>query len=188
MFLIEVRIATRSLRIGGKITTMMRIGAAVASCCLAAAGAAFAIGPSDRDKPPTTAQVMESAQPSDWRRPDPANTLYLDLPGGRVIIELAPRFAPQHVANIKTLVAREVLRRPRRRARAGQLRRAMGRRRQDAAHRGRAAQAAGRDRHRRGASACRSSNYPTRMATRPRPAGSTASPWASSANLPDRCG
>jgi peptidylprolyl isomerase len=66
-------------------------------------GVALAIGPSDREKPPTTAQVMESAQPSDWRRPDPENTLYLELPAGRVIIELAPRFAPQHVANIKAL-------------------------------------------------------------------------------------
>ena len=70
---------------------------------LGCAGVALAIGPSDREKPPTTAQVMESAQPSDWRRPDPENTLYLDLPAGRVIIELAPRFAPRHVANIKTL-------------------------------------------------------------------------------------
>ena len=75
------------------------------SFCLAAAGTAFAIGPSDRDKPPTTAQVMESATPSDWRRPDPANTLYMELAGGRVVIELAPRFAPLHVANIKQLVA-----------------------------------------------------------------------------------
>lgn len=53
--------------------------------------------------PPITAQVLESAKPSDWRRPDPANTLYLELPAGRVIIELAPRFAPEHVANIKAL-------------------------------------------------------------------------------------
>jgi peptidylprolyl isomerase len=77
----------------------------LATLCLAAAGAVFAVGPSDRDKPLTTTQVMESAAPSDWRRPDPANTLYMDLAGGRVIIELAPRFAPQHVANIKQLVA-----------------------------------------------------------------------------------
>jgi peptidylprolyl isomerase len=67
---------------------------------------ALAMGPSDREKPPTTAQVLESAQASDWRRPDPENTLYLELAAGRVIIELAPRFAPRHVANIKAL-ARE---------------------------------------------------------------------------------
>jgi peptidylprolyl isomerase len=66
---------------------------------------ALAIGPSDRETPPTTTQVMEMAAPADWRRPDPANTLYLELASGRVIIELAPRFAPQHVANIKQLVA-----------------------------------------------------------------------------------
>jgi peptidylprolyl isomerase len=71
---------------------------------LCTAGAACAIGNSNRDKPPTTAQVLESAQPTDWRRPDPENTLYLELPAGRVIIELAPRFAPAHVANIRTLV------------------------------------------------------------------------------------
>jgi peptidylprolyl isomerase len=83
---------------------MIRPMAAMMS--LLAGGAAYAIGPSNRDKPPTTAQVMESAQALDWRRPDPANTLYLELPAGRVIIELAPRFAPAHVANIKAL-ARE---------------------------------------------------------------------------------
>ena len=83
---------------------MMR-RAGFASCCLVAAGAAFAIGNSNREKPPTTAQVMESAKPEDWRRPDPASTLYMELAGGRVIIELTPRFAPAHVANIKQLVA-----------------------------------------------------------------------------------
>jgi len=73
---------------------------------LLVAGAALAIGNSNREKPPTTAQVLEAAQPGDWRRPDPENILYLDLPAGRVIIELAPRFAPAHVANIRAL-ARE---------------------------------------------------------------------------------
>jgi len=72
--------------------------------CLLATSVAFAIGPSDREKPPTTAQVMESAQPSDWRRPDPQDTLYIELATGRVIIELAPRFAPRHVENIRALV------------------------------------------------------------------------------------
>jgi peptidylprolyl isomerase len=79
--------------------------AALAATCFTVAGAAFAIGSSDREKPPTTAQVLESATPADWRQPDPANTLYMELPGGRVVIELAPRFAPLHVANIKQLVA-----------------------------------------------------------------------------------
>jgi len=83
----------------------MRALPAIAAFLAALFGAdsVLAIGNSNREKPPTTAQVLESAQPSDWRRPDPENTLYLQLRGGRVVIELAPRFAPEHVANIKTL-------------------------------------------------------------------------------------
>lgn len=52
----------------------------------------------------TVAEVLAATTPSDWRKPDPENTLYMDLPTGRVIIELAPAFAPQHVASIKALV------------------------------------------------------------------------------------
>ena len=72
--------------------------------CAGVVAAGPAAGKSDADRPPTTAQVLESAQASDWRRPDPANTLYLELDSGRVVVELAPRIAPQHVANIKRLV------------------------------------------------------------------------------------
>jgi peptidylprolyl isomerase len=54
-------------------------------------------------KPLTTAEVLAAAAPSDWRTPDPANTLYMELPAGRVIIELALEFAPHHAANIAAL-------------------------------------------------------------------------------------
>jgi peptidylprolyl isomerase len=57
------------------------------------------------DRPLTMADVLAATQPTDWREPDPANTLYLELAEGRVVIELAPGFAPKHVANIKQLVA-----------------------------------------------------------------------------------
>jgi hypothetical protein len=57
-------------------------------------------------KGPIMAEVLAASQPGDWRSLDPENTLYMDLPGGRVVIELAPAFAPQHVANVKAL-ARE---------------------------------------------------------------------------------
>ena len=50
------------------------------------------------------ADILAASKPGDWRPLDPANTLYLQLPGGRVVIELAPGFGPEHVANIKTLV------------------------------------------------------------------------------------
>jgi peptidylprolyl isomerase len=51
----------------------------------------------------STAEVMEALEESDWRQPDPANLLYVQLASGTVIIELAPNFAPQSIANIKTL-------------------------------------------------------------------------------------
>lgn len=54
----------------------------------------------------TTAEVLAASSPDDWRRLDPADTLYLDLASGRVVIELSRVHAPQHVAAIKAL-ARE---------------------------------------------------------------------------------
>lgn len=54
----------------------------------------------------STQEILDASQPSDWRTLDPANTLYMDLDAGRVVIELAPRFAPAHVDNIRIL-ARE---------------------------------------------------------------------------------
>src|SRR5262249_53153607 len=54
----------------------------------------------------TLASVIAASKPTDWRPLDPENTLYLELTNGRVIVELAPDFAPAHVANVKAL-ARE---------------------------------------------------------------------------------
>ena len=45
------------------------------------------------------------ARGGDWQPLDPADTLYMDLPAGRVVILLAPGFAPKTIANIKSLVA-----------------------------------------------------------------------------------
>jgi peptidylprolyl isomerase len=55
---------------------------------------------------PTMADVLAASTPADWQRLDPENTLYVELPTGRVVIALAPAFAPNHVANVKAL-ARE---------------------------------------------------------------------------------
>ena len=48
--------------------------------------------------------ILKASKPADWRALDPANTVYLELATGRVVIELAPAFAPRHVENIKALV------------------------------------------------------------------------------------
>jgi peptidylprolyl isomerase len=52
---------------------------------------------------PPLADLLAQAPASDWRRIDPENMLVLTLPQGRVVIELAPAFAPDHVANIRRL-------------------------------------------------------------------------------------
>ena len=57
----------------------------------------------DAPKPPTMTEVLAASKPSDWRQLDPQNTLYVQLATGRVVIELAPAFAPAHVANIRML-------------------------------------------------------------------------------------
>jgi len=51
-------------------------------------------------------EIMETIPDSDWADLDPENTLYMELASGRIVIELAPDYAPNHVANIKAL-ARE---------------------------------------------------------------------------------
>lgn len=54
---------------------------------------------------PTTKEILDASKASEWRALDPANTLVMTLAGAhRVVIELAPDWAPAHVANIKTLV------------------------------------------------------------------------------------
>lgn len=52
----------------------------------------------------TMADVLSASSPSDWRPLDPQHTLYMELATGRIVIELAPTFAPKHVANIEALV------------------------------------------------------------------------------------
>lgn len=83
-------------------------GAALAALAVAAIGmqgGRAAATPALAVKP-TLTDVIKASKPSDWRPLDPENTLYMELPAGRVVIEMAPVFAPNHVANIKTL-ARE---------------------------------------------------------------------------------
>ncbi len=54
--------------------------------------------------PVALGDLLAQSPEKNWRLPDPDNTLYLELSSGRVVIELAPRVAPLHVANIKALV------------------------------------------------------------------------------------
>lgn len=82
------------------------LSALAAAVVLGTAAHAAAPAAEGAAKPLTTAEVLGASSPSDWRPLDPQNTLYLEQPAGRVIIEMAPLFAPNHVANV-TALARE---------------------------------------------------------------------------------
>ena len=84
-----------------------RLGRSLTAALLSLASLGLAQTPSPTPATaPTTASVLAAATAADWRPLDPENTLYLELASGRVIIELAPAFAPNHAANVKAL-ARE---------------------------------------------------------------------------------
>lgn len=63
----------------------------------------FLTGAAAAQSHPDMSQVLAASKPTDWRALPPDDTLYVDLPAGRVVIELAPGFAPLHVAAIKRL-------------------------------------------------------------------------------------
>lgn len=87
-----------------RIVTFSRSLPHILSACLAATmvSATFAATPVKSSV--SMADVLKSSSASDWRSLNPDNTLYLELATGRVVIELAPGFAPKHVENIRKLV------------------------------------------------------------------------------------
>jgi peptidylprolyl isomerase len=81
----------------------MRIRAALPrlAALLTAAAAAHA---APAVKPLTPGGILAQAPAADWQAIDPADLLVLDFAGGRrAVIQLAPAFAPVHVANIRAL-------------------------------------------------------------------------------------
>ena len=54
----------------------------------------------------TYSELLAISKPVDWRALDLDNTIYMDLPSGRVVIEMSAAYAPAHAANIRAL-ARE---------------------------------------------------------------------------------
>ena len=81
--------------LGAQFTAAIGALAVLAACAAVGATPAPALSATD---------VLKESAPSDWRPVDPENTLYLELAAGRVVMELAPAFAPRHVDNLKTLV------------------------------------------------------------------------------------
>ena len=75
----------------------------LATALLLLLSGALGAAPPAAVKPRTAAEVLAASSSADWRTPDPQHTLYLELATGRVVIELAPQFAPSHVANVEAL-------------------------------------------------------------------------------------
>ena len=82
---------------------MQRLSTPIAFLLLGGCAAAVQPPPAPPPSRPIS-EILEQSPPGDWRRLDPQHTLYLDLPSGRVVIELAPAYAPATVENIRTLV------------------------------------------------------------------------------------
>ena len=100
---------TRELAMARTVATAaltLLAGAGVHAAPAPAPVPASAAKPAAKELPPkpSVADVIKASRPSDWRPLDPENTLYMELPSGRVILELAPAFAPATAANIRALV------------------------------------------------------------------------------------
>ena len=66
--------------------------------------AAALMGQAAPPKPLTPTDIVASAPVSAWKAIEPDQLLVLDLAnGGRVVVQLAPMFAPVHVANIQKM-------------------------------------------------------------------------------------
>src|SRR5689334_4675600 len=49
------------------------------------------------------ALAADAPDPANWRQLDPENTLYIDTVHGRIVVEMYPEVAPNHVARLKQL-------------------------------------------------------------------------------------
>jgi peptidylprolyl isomerase len=79
------------------------VGLLWATVTLAATAPAPAPAPATKTTP-GMAEILAASPPSAWRPLVDEHTLYMELPAGRVIIELEPALAPHTVANIEALV------------------------------------------------------------------------------------
>jgi peptidylprolyl isomerase len=95
-----------------RANTLVALCLAGGALCLA--GGALGAGPAGSAPPPGAwrpmpvanapdpTKVVQSAPADAWRAIDPADLLVIELKeGGRVVIELAPAFAPVHIANVR---------------------------------------------------------------------------------------
>ena len=80
---------------------------ALLAACIAAVAVSASAAPK---KPPPVAAAApvkpagpSAPGPADWRSPDPNDVLVIDTNKGRIIVEMVPEVAPQHVARMREL-------------------------------------------------------------------------------------
>ena len=77
------------------------------TACAAALAVGAVAAPKKGPAPAAPAQAAPSAPgnpgPGDWRTPDPNNLLVIDTNKGRILLEMIPEVAPQHVAQVRAL-------------------------------------------------------------------------------------
>lgn len=86
----------------GLLTASPAFAQAAAPAPAASQPAAKPAGPAPGNKP-SSADILAASKPADWRAVDPEQAIQMELPSGKVIIELASAFAPVHAANIVKL-------------------------------------------------------------------------------------
>ncbi len=84
------------------VSILIAAAALALGACAAPRGGTVAPAP-PRPPAPSMAQLLDAAPADQWRPLRPEDTLQLELPDGRVVIELSPEFAPAHAANLRAL-------------------------------------------------------------------------------------
>jgi peptidylprolyl isomerase len=82
--------------------TILAAASALAACAATPPGPAASWRPSPVFDAPDPSKIVQSAPPGAWQAVDPGDLLVMELKeGGRIVIQLAPDFAPVHVANVR---------------------------------------------------------------------------------------
>jgi peptidylprolyl isomerase len=78
---------------------------ALLAACVVAVAVSASAAPKKPPAPPAAAKPAAPGAPgpADWRSPDPNDVLVIDTNKGRIIVEMVPEVAPQHVARMREL-------------------------------------------------------------------------------------
>ena len=83
---------------------MIRPAPAVLAALLILAGGSAPVWAAQKPAPGAPApQAITAPTAADWRTPDPQDILVIDTNKGRILVELAPMAAPNHVARLREL-------------------------------------------------------------------------------------